>query len=324
MIKRATKIVLMALVASSFLFCIPAQAVVLSPVIIDHYVQPGKAVTGKISITNDRDVPVVYYVTVQRFMAEGEEGDQKYLPETDIAGLPSWFTFSEKNFVVQPKKTKDIVYTVSAPLNAEPGGHYATVFFSTSPEAQGKASGVGVTAKTGAVFLVRIAGEVKEKANIESFTVNQGIFSHLPAMMSLRIRNTGNVHFRPTGTLTVRNMWGGIVAKVQANPRNGAVLPNSIRRLDTWWAKSDQIAQGGFIEQLKNEWRNFAFGRYSATVDVKYGSLNVPLEPRSVVFWVFPWRLTLIFVLCLGIIYMLLRLYNKLIIKAALKEARRR
>lgn len=322
MTKLARKMALMVLLASSFLFCIPAKAVVISPVIIDHSIQPGRAVTGKISITNDRDVPAVYYVSMQRFVAEGEEGDQKYLPETDIAGLPSWFTFSEKSFIIQPKKTKDFVYTISAPLNAEPGGHYATVFFSTSPEVQGQASGVGVTAKTGVVFLIKIAGDVKENANIESFTVNQGVFSHLPALMSLRIRNTGNVHFRPSGTLTVRNMWGGIAAKVQANPRNSAVLPNSIRRLDTWWVKNDQIEQGGFFAQLKNEWKNFAFGRYSATVDVKYGSLNTPLESRSVVFWVFPWRITLIFILCLGIIFALLRLYNKLIIRAALKKSK--
>lgn len=142
-------------------------------------------------------------------------------------------------------------------------------------------------------------------------------------MMSLRIRNTGSVHFRPTGTLSVRNMWGGIVARVPANPKQSAVLPNSIRRLDTWWTKTTDIAQGGFWAEVTNEWQNFALGRYSATVDVRYGSQNIPLEARTVTFWVLPWALGLLLLGAIIILLLGMNLYNRLIISAALKRSKK-
>ena len=300
------------------------HATTVSPVIVDQEIAPGMKALGKLLITNDASEKQTYYISIQKFVAVGEEGEQQYLDESEVAGLPSWFGFDEKSFTIEANQTKEIPYMIDVPPNAEPGGHYATVFFSTTPENQRNQSSVGMAAKTGIVFLVKVKGDVKESASIESFGVRQSVFSHLPAMMSLRIRNTGSVHFRPTGTLEVRNMWGGIVARVPANPKKGAVLPNSVRRLDTWWTKSTDIAQGGFWAGLTNEWRNFALGRYTAKVDVRYGSQNTPLEARTVAFWVFPWRFGL---LLLGLIIILLlgmKLYNKMIISSALKQSSRK
>jgi hypothetical protein len=241
-------------------------------------------------------------------------------------GLPTWFHLSATTLTLEPNETKEIEYEIAVPQDAEPGGKYATVFFSTTPTTAKDQSSVGVAAKTGIIFLIRIAGEVNEGAKIESFTVNNKFISALPAMMSLRIRNTGSVHIRPIGTLTIRNMWGGIVAKVPANPKNSAVLPSSIRRMDTWWAKSlDFPKNQGFIEGLANEWRNFALGKYTAMVDVKYGTKNQQLNTETVSFWVFPWRMALILLGLLIILFFGMKIYNRTLINAALgkKESKK-
>ncbi|MDD5438367.1 MAG: hypothetical protein PHC70_04440 [Patescibacteria group bacterium] len=306
------------------LFSSAAYAITVSPVIVDHEVANGMRVSGRMMITNDSKAPQTYYVSVQSFIAVGENGEQQYLDEADLKGLPSWFRFNQESYQLAPGETVEVPYSIYAPQDAEPGGHYATVFFSTNPEAANDRTAINLAAKTGIVFLVKVGGDVKESASIESFTANQSVYSHLPALMSLRIRNTGSVHFRPIGTLTVRNMWGGIVARVPANPKKSAVLPNSIRRLDTWWTKTTDLAEGGFISGLTNEWKNFALGRYTATVDVKYGSQNTPLEARTISFWVLPWRMGLILLALLAILFLLMRLYNKMIISSALKQSRRR
>lgn len=301
-----------------------AYAITVSPIVVDQELARGMRVSGRLMVTNDGKSAQTYYVSVQSFIPAGEDGEQQYLDEADLKGLPSWFRFNQESYTLTPGETAEIPYSIIAPQDAEPGGHYATVFFSTNPEAAGDRTAINLAAKTGIVFLVKVGGDVKESANIESFIVNQSVFSHLPAMMSLRIRNTGSVHFRPVGTLTVRNMWGGIVARVPANPKKAAVLPNSIRRLDTWWTKSTDIADGGFIAGLTNEWRNFALGRYTAMVDVKYGSQNTSLEARTVSFWVLPWHMGLILLVLLAALLLLMKLYNKMIISSALKRSRRR
>jgi len=318
-----------------FILALDARAVTVSPVIIEHEVAPGMRVQGKIMVINDSAGKQTYYTSIQSFVPEGEEGGQKYLEEAAPSGLPAWFRLSESSITLEPNESKEIQYTLDVPANAEPGGHYATLFYSTTPELEKNRTNVGIAAKTGIIFLVKVAGDVKEDATIESFTVNRRLISSLPAMMSLRIRNNGTVHFRPEGTLTIRNMWGGIVAKVPANPKNSAVLPTSIRRLDTWWIKDvealdcfkegHKIECNGFWFGLQNEWKNFALGRYVATVDVKYGSKNVPLEPRTVSFWVIPWRMGLILLGLLVILFVAIKIYNRALINAALgkKEAKK-
>lgn len=306
---------------SFIFFTFQASALTVSPVLVDQDIAPGMRANGKMLIINESKTSQTYYLSVQSFIPIGEEGEQQYLDETDIRGLPAWFRFAKTSYSVGPLETVEVPYSIIVPQNGEPGGHYATVFFSTNPEAAGQGTSINIAAKTGILFLINVSGNIQEGAGVESFSVNQKFFSHLPAMMSLRIRNTGSIHFNPVGTLTIRNMWGGIVARVAANPKKSAVLPNSVRRLDTWWTKSTDIETEGIWAGVINEWRNFAIGHYTATVDVKYGSLNTALPAQTITFWVIPWRLMLIFLAIIAVLIVLMKLYNKMIVSSALKRS---
>lgn len=300
-----------------------AFAVVVSPVIIEHELSPGMSASGKIRVSNTTDEDAKYYIGAQRFLPVGEEGRQEYIEnKDDVMSFYRWFSFDQGVVIIPPKSTIEVSYTISAPLDAEPGGHYGAVFLSLDPpDLEKETSGSKISPKTGVLFLVKISGDVIEQANIESFTVNEKVISHLPTFFNLRIHNTGNIHFRPKGTIEVRNMWGSVVARVPANPRNSAVLPNSIRRINTWWTKSETLASGeGFVAGLANEWRNFGLGRYVAKVDVRYGSGNIALPAQEVSFWIVPWRMGLILFIGLIILFFAMKAYNKAIIAKAIKN----
>jgi hypothetical protein len=313
-----------ALIAASFTFLThDAKAMLVSPVVIEHEMSPGESVSGKMRVTNTADQPQTYYTIIQKFVAVGERGKQEFLEEDDVMGLPSWFDIKDSRYNIATKETAEIEYTITAPPNAEPGGHYVAVFFTTTPpEDIGETSGAGITSKTGILVLVTIAGDIIEKAEIETFDTSKKVFGHLPAYMSLRIRNSGNIHIRPSGTIEIRNMWGGIVAKIPANPNNSAVLPNSIRRLDTWWAKSNKIAKdAGFFKGLYNEWNNFAVGRYTAVVNVKTSNTGTAFEAQEASFWVIPWRMITVLVSLLVILFIIMKFYNKAIVSSAIKKS---
>lgn len=303
-----------------------ANAVAVSPVLIEHELAPGMNANGKIRVTNLAEKTQTYYVESLRFVPIGEEGRQEYIdPEDDVTSFSDWFSFEQSSYDIQGKSTLEIDYTLAAPLNAEPGGHYGAVFFSLDPPQTGeKFVGSRISSKTGVLFLIKIAGDITEQANIESFTTDKKVYSHLPTKFNLRIKNTGNVHFRPKGTLEVRNMWGSIVARVPVNPSKSAVLPNSIRKVNTWWAKSNQLAKGGFIAGLSNEWHNFGLGRYSAKVNATYGSQNKPFAEQEVSFWVLPWRMILILAILLIVLYIGIRAYNKAIVSSAVNKSNKK
>ena len=83
--------------------------------------------------------------------------------------------------------------------------------------------------------------------------------------------NTGSVHVRPRGLITITNWRDKKVADVEFPQKN--VLPGSKRKVETSW-------------DVK-----WLFGKYTATVVGSYGTSNTPLSPWVVSFWVFPWKI---------------------------------
>lgn len=299
----------------------PVLAFAISPVVVDLEVDPGTAAQGKVQITNTDGKDQTYYIGVQNFVAKGEDGAQDFLPESDITGLASWITPQTRSVRLGANETREFGYAVNVPKNAEPGGHYAAMFFSTVPLNSDRGSAVGVGAKTGLLFLLRVPGDIREDARIESFRVNSGQIDRLPAYFEMRVRNLGNVHFKPEGNVVIKNFLGQEVAKVPLNPRKSSVLPNSIRRIDTVWAKTFDVSSGGFFTELKNEWKNFAIGRYTAVAEGFYGVRKQSLA-ASVVFWVVPWRLIVVTVFALLILVGCLKLYHRFVVNSAVKKIR--
>jgi hypothetical protein len=297
------------------------RAFSVSPVVIDLEVAPGTAAQGKIQVTNTDSQRRTYYVSVQKFVAKGEDGQQDFLPEEDQTGLASWITPDQRSVTLQPGETAPFSYVVSVPLNAEPGGHYAALFFSDRPTVEGDTA-VGVGAKVGVLFLLRVPGDILESARVESFRTTSERINRLPAYFELRVRNLGSVHLRPEGSVVIRNMFGSTVANVPANPRQAAVLPNSVRRFESAWANTFEEERGGFVAELKNEWKNFGIGRYTAEAQVLYGEQKQELRATTM-FWVIPWRVIVVVIALLVLLIVLLSLYNRMVVRAALKKGRR-
>jgi len=67
--------------------------------------------------------------------------------------------------------------------------------------------------------------------------------------LETRVENTGNVHFKPTGTLTIKNMFGSEVTTINLTSQN--VLPDSIRQLINEWDPGI-TSFGRYTEQIEH------------------------------------------------------------------------
>ena len=206
------------------------------------------------------------------------------------------------------------------------------IFFSSSPpEANAEEGGqVAVVSKLGMLLLLRVSGDITSESVIQDFQIlnNQNFFTKLPVQFSYRLRNNGNIHIRPQGVVEIKNILGplgGGGAKIEGNPVDGAVLPSSIRRFEPIWEKSESsnIEYKNFVQyffsQAIAEYRNFAFGRYTASLNLSNISESQSLE--KIFFWVLPWHflivfLTLLLLVILIIVFIISR-YNRWIIKKA-------
>jgi hypothetical protein len=297
------------------------HATVVSPVEFDFDIAAGGSKEASVLVRNNTQETQTYSLSAMNFVPTGENGAQEYVRETSPTGLASWIVLARPSVTLPAGEQVQFPFLISVPANAVPGGHYATLFFSRAP-AQG--GSVGVVEKTGVLLLVRVTGEIHEEASIESFRLIEGSsLSSLPADFELRISNRGSTHLRPTGEITIRNMFGNIVAKLPISPADAAILPASTRRFEGSWVKTTARADGGFWDGVSDEWNNFSLGRYSASANVSYGTQGQHLE-TSVSFWVFPWRLISTIIAGLIAAFVLIKLYNKLVLRSAMKKADKR
>lgn len=341
MMKKSRLITCLALFGCGvFLSTAQAQALAVSPVLYDFEIATGASKQGSVTITNDTGEEETFALHVRNFTASGECGQQEYLEESQPSDLASWIFPERPSVTLEPGESQDFPFVVNVPRDAEPGGHYATIFFSRVPDPANQ-TGVGVGSEVGILILVNVPGDVREDARIESFTLRgSSVRDRLPVYFDLRIRNLGSVHFRTRGTLVVKNMLGRTVSRLSANPNNVATLPNSIRRVESVWARtltdeqdqdpcfyppvSDTSRDGGFLENLRNEWDNFALGRYQASVDITYGAAATPLQSETVTFWIIPWRMLTMAGAVIILVFALLKLYNRLLVSSALKKERKK
>lgn len=306
----------------------PAQAITLVPPSLEFSVRPGDTVKTKIKLYNEKSEAADLAVSTANFSAKGEEGDPNFNFTGPITDLASWIRIEGESFAVGPNEAIEVPVTISIPPNAEPGGHYAGLFFGTNPNKNAEGNTVQLATKIGSLVIIRVEGDIRESALIKSFTIAPNVrLNRLPANVVIRIQNNGNVHVRPTGTVTIRNMFGGVSTTMPLNPKDGAILPNSVRKFDMIWKKDEEKhVPGNFFTELGKEAHNFALGSYTAEVTATYGATDKSLS-GTVQFTVIPWRFLFTLVLLIALIVFLLiwgiKRYNRMIIHRIQSSSKR-
>jgi len=303
-----------------------AHAMTVSPVRVELSGDPGTVVGGSFKVINEEKDAKTLYTSFENFEALGETGTPSFKPSKD--GLASWLNAPDK-VDVNPGETKIIDFSVTIPKTAEPGGYFAAIFLGTNPPSSNP-NQLSIGARVGTLLLFRVNGDIQEGAALLEFNTQNKIhwFSALPVNYYYRFKNSGADRVLPKGSVTIRNTFGMKTKTIDANFGQGNVLPRSIRRFELWWQKnSDDPSQAtaepnnqGFFKAVTYEWNNFAFGRYSANLDLTYGSQSQKVN-ASVAIFVFPWQLLLVELLVLAIVYFIFRIlikrYNKWVIKNA-------
>jgi len=311
-----------------------AQAISISPPVMEIDIVPGNSIERTIEVGNETDQEKFYTIGIKKFEMVGEEGYQKFLSieEGDNFGVTSWIKYEENNIVVPPKESRKFMFIIDVPEDADPGGHYASIYFSAGQltEEDANDSMVGVEAQIHSLILVRVAGDVIEKAEIESFEIRDGKTSinRLPVALVWKLKNSGNVHIRAQGNIEIKDTFGRRMELIDANPKNYRALPEATRKIETWWGDMLSVDGGdgssNFFQEAKKEFSNFAIGKYSAKLDITYGEGNKNFLSKEISFWIIPWRVLLFALIALialvVMIILFVRRYNKWIVKKHLKK----
>ncbi len=265
-----------------------AQAVKVNPIRVEETVNPGDIIESSIKVTNVTGDAVTLYAYLRDFKAGGETGQPELVPAgSEIYGSGAWINITQDGIDFAAGETKEIPFTVKVPGDTGPGGYYGAVLFGSIPpknrfpgQEEERGVAIAVSQQTGSLVLLKVMGDIVEKAVIREFSTDKNIYSTPFEINFLtRIFNMGNVHIKPYGVIEITNMMGDKVTTLQMNEGGANVLPDSIRRFENSW-------QG-----------KLGFGQYKASLVVNFGTFaSEGGAGRQTIytqktFWIMPWQI---------------------------------
>lgn len=247
----------------------PAHALTVSPIVLDIVVDPGSSAEEKIFIKNEEQRPVRAVPTIFQVTSADEHGFPRYAPIAGDSFIARVISFpQESEYILQPGEEREVPIRVSVSADTQPGGRYAVISWG----AQELAGAIALSGQPGINIAIDVTGEVDEQLSVQRFSL-AGTASWMfdrPVLFEADIKNTGGRHSAVTGAVTIRNIFGVVVATLPLTARAAGddrepirILPDTMRTLYAAWG------------------RGFALGPYTATLHVDAGVAGVNTATAS-------------------------------------------
>lgn len=277
-----------------------ANDFVVTPGKTEVFLNPGETVTKTISVTNRTNKKTFYKISLEDFVGS----DDPRMPVV-LLDESEESPFSLKDMVEPEITSFELAFgekitfpvTITAPMDAPPGGHYGAVVIANRPpdgsdpnNPTSAGGGTKLISRVASLLLVRINGDAKESGMLTDFTVGgpkKIIREKMPEAFNISFKNEGNVHLVPYGTISITNIFGKKVAVLPVDAY--FALPQSTRFREVTWV-------GG----------PFALGRYTAELSLYRGYGN-QTDTKKISYFVFPIKVIIpavigLFIL-IGLIY---------------------
>lgn len=258
---------------------------ILEPAKVEVFLEPGESVTRDLSVINRTEEERVFTVNIEDTRGSDDPSRAVVLlgEERGPYSLRDYLSPEITEFTLEPRQQITLPVTISVPLDAEPGGLYGSVLVSSArPQDANSPSGASVVSRVGALYFVRVAGEVTYDSRLLGMRIAGGknmYFDGKPEQFELLYENKGSIHTNPYGGLQVSNIVGSTVAEIEIDPF--FAMPDSRRYRQVYWPQDHVLA-----------------GRYKVTAEINRGYDDI-VDTETLIFWVIPWK---ILVILLGII----------------------
>ncbi len=269
------------------------RTMTIIPPTVEQNLSPGGKAEGTMKVINDSSSPLSFTVSVNDFIVEDSQGTPTMLAPNTLSkkfGAASWIGVAPSSFTVPPHEKQILNYYIQIPSDARPGGHYASVIFTPTNDVSIQGTGASVETKVGTLFYISVSGTINEYAMITKFLANS-FQEYGPINIATTIKNFGDLHIKPTGQITIYDMFG--------------------RKIE-----SSTFAKFNIFPLASRDYQNslgsqIMIGRFKANILASYGqNNNLPLI-ANVYFWVFPWKIALIIILVIIAIILGIKYWKK-------------
>ncbi len=230
------------------------------------------------------------------------------------------------SFVIAPGGQQQIKYSVTIPKNLGAGSYYSAIEYAASGAGGGN---VALNASGVTLMFVTVPGNFKENLVLQKLgaynngkIAYQGKYAYvntvLPQQIAYTLQNQGNVAESPSGSATIKYMFGGKPIFISSvNPNQSLALLGQSRLFTTCIkpVQQQQTFQGAPATTTDCASPSLLPGYYTINATMFYGQNGNPTKEvtGTAGFWYIPWWFTaLVVVLLLFIGYVIWRIKRRL------------
>jgi hypothetical protein len=292
---------------------------------------PYEDTIGVINTSASQPLPVEVQLSMWNLKSDVDE--LEFISVDEELNATKWFSLvsqtgsvgrlSGTRFIINPDGFRDLRFRILPPQSAPLGSYLVAMRLKVAaPDYYFAESGTRLYPEIDVLFFINVkdlnlsASSQRYTAQISSFSakddnsigllsllvpkVSAGVFEDVVNEYIASITNTGLFYFKMKGSIEVKNMFGRVVKVIDLPSRY--LIPNRTRTIPIGIESDSERSRGFFASVGQFLSDHFYFGPYTATL-----LLQVPLNSiddlpdansyvrESVRFWVFPWKLLLIF-----------------------------
>jgi len=295
----------------------------------NYVIEPGNSVQDKLNIANlDRSTPLNLTLRVIDFSFTGNGGTPKLFLDTNRPqttwSLRSYLEVPQ-TVTIEPGQSKQVDLNLAIPKGHGAGSYYSAIVYSSG---SGQGGNIGLNASGVTLVFVNIPGKVKEDLKFTHLGAYdrsaQGDISGyhyfnttMPDTIGHTLKNNGNVVEAPSGSITLRDIFGRTTTINELNPSGALALIGQERTFTSCIKlKSEDVKLGDSSTKTTTcDSPGLWPGYYSVSADLFYGQNgNLTQEVTKVGgFWYLPWWFIAVSVVVLGVAgFYGYRTYNKL------------
>lgn len=194
-----------------------AAAVSLSPLFFSYHVEPGATQQLQLAVSNPGDQPLEI-----RFESDAypSPGDGSPLPRS--RSLEPWLYGPAETVVLPPGGALAVPVELRVPMEAAVGSYYGIL----AARIVRPSGGIAVAGRVAAIVLVNVGSPLDSSGRIASFRLSRGAERWEASAM---YENTGNAHFVPSGTVSLRSWPAGVSVELPLSAP--PILPGTTRPL---------------------------------------------------------------------------------------------
>lgn len=215
----------------------------------DIDLRPGDKTAGSVTVYNVGRKTFDFDVEAVPYRVKNNSYDADFVTENAHTRLSNWITFPETHFTVDPNHAIEVHFDIEVPIDALGGGQYAAIIIRTDTPSSSDSS-VQIISQLASLLYGHVKGaEMNEEGEMTEHLFPTFILGD-EFKLSSSFTNYGNVDFRVTETMTIRDFFTNkeifTPASISEDGYNigtisATVLPETTRTMDQVWEGAPQL-----------------------------------------------------------------------------------